>query len=85
MVKIYFDTMVATLIDCFSALNLKSLAKRTHSATSDAGFDLLVVVCRLIEVNYKFDTNSFLQNDSFEVLCDPIANLFDLYTLPEFD
>lgn len=43
------------------------------------------MVCRLVELNYKYDTNSFLQNDSFEVLCDPIANLFDLISVPSFD
>ena len=29
--------------------------------------------------------NAFLQNDSFEVLCDPIAELFDLCNLEDYE
>jgi hypothetical protein len=39
----------------------------------------------LIELNYKHDTSTFLQNDTFETLCEPIADLFELTTVPSFD
>lgn len=56
-----------------------------QEGTTEEQYELLIVACRLVELNYKFDANSYLQNDSFEVLCDPIAELFELNHLDSFE
>jgi len=38
-----------------------------------------------MELNYKYDSTGFLQNDLFEALCDPIAALFDLHGMANYD
>ena len=78
MVRIYFDSIVNAMIECHQTLGPTKPQKRPHGATGDASFELLTITCRLTELTYRYDTGSFLQNDSFEQLTDPIADLFDL-------
>lgn len=91
IVKVYFDVCAQSLIECQQALLAEKAGtkKRTHSAAAVSGdqdsLDLLVQACKVMELNYKYDSAGFLQNDMFEVLCDPIANLFDLHSVSNYD
>lgn len=86
LIKIYFEEAFNCLTGCSNDLNVGKQNKRTHSgANPDEILVLLKQVCHLIELNYKYDTGTFLQNDTFETLCDPIADLFELTTIPAFD
>ena len=86
LIKIYFDEAFTCLTSCSKDLNVGKQNKRTHSGNSpDETLTLLIQTCHLIELNYKYDSGSFLQNDMFETLCDPIADLFELTTIPKFD
>jgi hypothetical protein len=62
MFKIYFDSLALTFTDCFKGLSVATkLVKRTHSAASELpSIELLTTACRLAELNYKYDSNSFI-------------------------
>jgi len=88
MVKIYFEIVAQSLTDCHTNLLSQKSLKRSRVETevsTDDNQELLVVACSLIEHNYKYDANQFLLNDSFEVLCDPIAALFELIDLDNYE
>ena len=61
LIKIYFDDAFTCLTSCSKDLNVGKLKKRTHSGTDpEETLVLLIQVCHLIELNYKYDSGSFL-------------------------
>lgn len=62
MLQIYFDSLASTFKDCFEGLNVATkLVKRSHSAANESNsIELLTVVCKLTELNYKYDVNAFI-------------------------
>lgn len=42
---------------------------------SHSVFTVLKLCCQTIQFNFKHDVNAFIQNDSFEKLSEPVAEL----------
>lgn len=42
----------------------------------------LVSCCKAVELLFKYDRGAFIQNDSFEKLCEPVASLVEVLSVP---
>lgn len=80
--KIYLDLCVDSLVTQKTAFD-KDSKKRTHGQ-DEASVELLVKACKVIELNYKYDAQKFLQPHTFELIVEPVASLFELSQIPDY-
>ena len=86
---IYFEPMIVHVLNVLITKLKGSSAKRSRAEMeSDVPHDtvetLLTEVCLTLQMNFKFDTNAFIQNDTYEILCDPVADLVTLLKITDF-
>ena len=87
---IYFEPMIVVVMTSMIAkLKGTGFGKRSRiQAESDVQDDiletLLIEVCHTLQMTFKYDTNAFIQNDTYEILCDPVADLVTLVKMTDF-
>ena len=91
LLAIFFEPGLVKILATLTKLlkgapsNKRSRAEVEHSSVSqELTEELLVQVCLSMKLLFKHDTSCFIQNESYEGLCDQVADLLTLLKLSDF-
>ena len=90
LLVIFFEPAILKIMETLTKLLKHSGAKRSRSelvhgdVPQELSEELLFAVCQTLLLCFKYDASCYIQSDSFEKLCDPVADLLSLLKVTNF-
>jgi hypothetical protein len=92
LIALYFEPVILEVLKYLgeALASAKSKRKRQHHQIKQSDQDtkaaekLAVMVLELVRFSFKYDATSFIQADTFEKLCDPVANMLTCTSIGQF-
>ena len=90
LLALFFEPAILKIMATLTKLLKSSSAKRSRTELNHVDFsqelseELLVSACRTLQLCFKHDSSCYIQNDSYEQLCDPVADLLSLLKFSDF-
>ena len=84
LIAIFFEPAILTIMETLTKLLKHSSSKRSRAELNHGDIpqelseSLLFSVCRTLQLCFKHDASCYIQNDTYEKLCDPVADLLTL-------